>query len=123
MPLCGIKKKENKKLEKIARINTGLHDKIFKKRPSDELDVIVNQNKTTKELCLDQNQEFEEQSDDESEEHSGCITEELNEDQMAKEHSVDHNQEIEKEMDFDSAEQLNQNQKYEEQEEHKLKQY
>ena len=32
MPLWGIKKKEKKKLGKIARINAGLHDKIFKKK-------------------------------------------------------------------------------------------
>ena len=96
---------------------------LKRSRPSDELDVIVNQNKT-KEQCLDQNQEFEEQLDDESEEQSSCTSKDLNvnEDQMAKEHSVDHNQEIEKQTDFDSEEQLNQKQKYEDQEEHKLKQ-
>ena len=96
---------------------------LKRSRPRDELDVIVNQNKT-KEQCLDQNQEFEELLDDESEEQSSCISKELNvnEDQMAKEHLVDHNQEIEKQTDFDSEEQLNQKQKYEDQEEHKLKQ-
>ena len=62
--------------------------------------------------------------DDESEEQSSCISEELNvnEDQIAKEQLVDQNQKIEIQMDFDSEEQLNQNQKYEEQEEYKLKQ-
>ena len=73
---------------------------LKRSRPSDELDVIVNQNKT-KEQCLDQNQESKEQLDDESEEQSSCISElNVNEDQMAKEHSVDHNQEIEKQMDL-----------------------
>ena len=84
MPLWGIKENDKKKLGKIAIINAGLHFKkevrlLKRSRSSDELDVIVNQNKETKEQCLDQNQESDEQLDDESEEQPSCISKELNE--------------------------------------------